>query len=422
MEWLYYDVFYLDTPSFTEPKAPAFAMVNCSGRDAFKRAIESDINLPDLSGGKAIDDLIKDICDNVGIQYSNTSIANLVNFGNRVLADGYGANQPSKQLPKAVEVFENCMQIINRGDNHYQMYMEYDANIDDNILFVQPIPSTYTTDAVFNYQHYDSIGDNKKNYDKLLKTMTVITDQQTADKEEQLSQDTFSSAGLKIISWSGEAEYKRFTVTTNTGDGGDTSATVSQVNPENIHLNVTGSGPNITVTTYGNKWDSTAPSFEGEWINYDNMANNKGVTSRIVNPLVISDEEAKDIAKGFITKFGVPIDETKKLVYPYINFLLEQNDMALLWSRFVFKDDLRFVNAITYNWSRAQDSISVNLEDSGLNFTDEGDFIYDRDQAPVSGTIMLYDIGFLYDMADGPLATDAEIDANTTILHNVEVS
>ncbi len=68
------------------------------------------------------------------------------------------------------------------------------------------------------------------------------------------------------------------------------------------------------------------------------------------------------------------------------------------------------------------DSSTFDIQDTGNDFADTGDFIYDRDRPPVNGEIFQYDTGFLYDEADGPQATDAQIDANTTIINNTSIS
>ena len=74
VEWIYKGVFYLDRPKYTDPRAPEMPMINCTGRDAYKKAINYDINIPDLTAGVTMNQLFKDICDQIGILYSATSI------------------------------------------------------------------------------------------------------------------------------------------------------------------------------------------------------------------------------------------------------------------------------------------------------------------------------------------------------------
>ena len=407
VEWIYYDIFELDQPTFEEPQEPEFLYISCIGRDAWKKAIETQINLVDLTAGKACDQLIKDICDQIGISYTGTSIADLSGFANRTLSTGYGDSKENKNLPYAVDVFENIMEIINQGSTKYQMYIEYDVSLDDSILYVQPKPSTYASDFVFDYRHFVEMGTLRKNYDKVLKRITFITDQKNVNAEETLSTDNYTTAGQKTISWSGDAEYKSYTITLNSGTL--PTITLDEVNPTSLKMTL-GSGTfDITVVTKGNKW-SSAPTFEGESIDHDNMINNVGTTSRIINPLIISDAEAGNIAQAFIDDNGDPVWESNNIRYPYLNLVLEINDMCFLWSRSVFTDDLRYITGYTYFWSSEPQDYSVfNLDDSGLDFSDEGDFVYDRDLYN-TGNPIGYDTGYLYDMRFGVYGKESDVD------------
>lgn len=422
-ENIYKDVFYLDTPAYTEPRSPGIPSVLCKGRDNFKRAIEVEIDTQDLSGGVSIQQLIKDICDRIGIPYTSTSISDLTGFGNRVFSGGYTSVTGNSTPIKANTIFENCMQIINKYDTanstdfRYQMYLEYDDTEEDNVLFIQPWPNTYQADYVFNYRHYSSLSNRRQNYDKLLKRLTVISKSQACAAESQLGTRNITSSGTAIqvpaAAGGNNFVYKRFTVTDN-GSSSDLSISINSVEPQYITFDVSGTTIDIDITIFGNDWN-TDPDYEGEWINYSNMVNNKGVTSRIINPLLISDDEARDIGHGFNEKYGSPTLEAMGIEYPYLNLLLEQNDTCLLWSRFLYLDDLFFITGMKYQWNIQQDSSSFNLMDSGLNFEDEGAFIYDRDEPPVNTTAIIYDAGFLYDMQYGVDGKPSDVDTSIYI-------
>jgi hypothetical protein len=392
IDWLYTSVYYLDTPQFTDPPAPQMPMIICKGRDAFKRAIGTDINLEDLSAGVQLDDLIKSIADKIGITYTSTSIADLSLFSDRVLSTGVN-------IKKADKIFDLCMQVINTTG--YQMYMEYDSTEDENVLFVQPKPTIIEANGAFSFKNYVGISNNSKNYDKILSRLTILTDTQVVSEEEQLNQGIFTSTGNKVLSWSGDAEYKRITI-----DQPD-EVTISNLSVEPTRITFTIdslSTGGVQITVYGNKWDSAAPTYEGEAIDLDNMTEYKGTTAKIENPLVISDAECKSIADSFINQFGTPTEQSRNLVWPYLYLLPEVNDNYLMWRRFIFNDNLFFVTKIKYNWSINNESTQFDFDDSGLNFSDLGDFIYDD--------IMDYDKGFLYDMGiSTPISTNAEIDA-----------
>jgi hypothetical protein len=493
IEWVYKSVYYLDSPEFTEPSAPGIPLVVCEGRDAWKRALENDINIADLSGGVYLDSLIKDTCDQIGILYNSTSIASLSGFSQRVLDSGI-------DIKKAEDLFAMCMQIISSSG--YQMWLQYDSVLDDNIMYVQLKPTT-DTDGAFSYRNYEELGGTQRNYDKRLKRITVISDQNPVVAKSQLDTDTFSTTGSKSLSWSGEAEYKRLVIS----DPDNVTISNLVVNPTSITFDIDSISGSIDFTVEGNKWagkigspsfngtndedndmstsgryiggtnstyeveiDATGtpdtfkwrkdggsyttginitgnkqtlengirinfrqttghtladrwifntfvdgPDYEGEYFNYENMTNDKGVTSRLIIPLVISDAECYSIASSLTSLYGDPILEAKGLTWPYMNLLYTINDLMLLWRRYQFTDDLYYITTIKHHWDKDEDNTSFDLEDSGNDFSDLGSFIYDD--------IMDYDKGYLYDMGiSSPLSTDAEIDAASTIVNNVGVT
>ena len=405
-ESLYKSVYYLDRPSFTDPKAPLVPMINCSGRDIFKRAIGIDVKYSDVNG-LDIDDIIKSICDKVGIAYSASSIADLSSFSSRVtIAEG------NDNVIKAEKLLDQCMQIINTTG--YVMYTLYEETEDDNILYVQERPALADTTGAFSYLNYESIGDTSKNNGKLLQRITALTDTQVTEDEVQLDTEAITTTGAKSLTWSGNAVYKRLEV-----DEPD-NITVSNlsVNPTSISFTVDSVSGTVNVTAHGNKYPSTNPVYEGESISWDNMTALSGVTSRLENPLYISDAECKSVADSFITQFGTPIFEAKGLKYPYLNLIPELNDGYLLWRRYVggtSADDIYIITKMMHHFDLADKPrhyTSFNLEDSGSNYSDIGGFIYD---ASVD-----YDKGIVYDMGiSTPLSTDEEIDDATPIINNI---
>jgi hypothetical protein len=409
IEFIYTDVFYLDVPQQVDP-ANGFSIVRCSGRNIWKKAVETDINVEDLSGGVAVDQLIKDIADKVNIQYSATSIADLSSFSNRTLATGYG------DTVKVEEVFEDIMTIIQ---DSYQMYMEYDETIDDNILFVQLKPTTFDAQFVLHFNKYQS-ATKKKDYGRLLQRITVLDTDAVVEKEEELDSEVAqSSTGAQIFTWSGEAIYKRITFTTS-ADG--FTAVIDNVSNERVDFTVTatGGGGTWTARVFGNKIDGAAPTGMGEAVNSANMLSDEGITARLTNPLVLSDAEAETIAEGFVSAFGDPVFQMN-VIYPYLNLLLEINDQTLIWAKNLFTDDLFIITGYDFRWAETNDSTTFHLEDSGRDFGDEGGFIYDRDALGSVVPAIGYDKGFIYDMVfgvDGVLGDVAE----SKYIHNISFS
>ncbi len=404
-EQLYTSVYYLDRPSFTDPKTPTQPVINCTGRDIFKRAIGIDIKYSDV-GGLEIDAIIKLIADKVGIRYNSTSIADLTSFAARVTF-----TVGNTDVVKADKLLDQCMQIINTTG--YVMFTEYDSVIDDNILFVQLRPALADTTGVFSFKNYENIGATAKNPVKILQRMTIFTDSQSTNDEVQLDTEAFTTTGAKSLTWTGNAEYKRLIV-----DEPD-NITISSlsVNPTNITFTIDSISGTVNITVFGSKFSTAPPAFEGEAMDFVNMSKLDGVTSKVINPLVISDAEAKSISESFVSQFGTPVFEAKGLMWPYLNLIPELNDGFMLWRRFVggtSADDIYIITKATHHFDKNDNPnhwTQWNLEDSGSDYSDLGAFTYD--------SIMDWDRGFIWDMGiSTPLSTDAEIDAATTITHN----
>ena len=406
VEWVYESVYYLDTPEFDDPPIPEMPMVYCKGRDAWKRAIETDVNMADYSGANiSPTDFIKAIADRCSIQYSATSIDIITGFTDINWASGF------EEPIKANKAFEYIMQKIN--PTGYQMYMKYDDTIDDNILYVTAKPDTLIADGVFSYKNYNNVGNSRKNNDKTLQRFTVFTDQQSVEAEELLDTHNVNATGNYNLNWAPETIYRRFEA-----DLPDNIEGTVVLIPDGGTLTVTAlTAPVVVVKVYGCQW-SAAPTYEGEAVSFNNQINGRGFTYTSVNPLMTSDAECKTMAESLISSFETPVFESGGLVWPYINLLPEINDVFMLWRRFIFRDNLYYITKIKHHWDRdasPSETTSFDLDDSGRNFNETSDFIWDED--------VDWDRGFIWDMGvSTPLSTDAEIDAATTIVHNVDCS
>jgi hypothetical protein len=408
IDWIYQSVYYLDNPSFDDPPAPLAPKVFCDGRDAFKLAIDTDVNLPDLSSlNRTPDELAKYICDQIGLGYSSTSIDDLSSFGNITWAGGFG------DIKKASQVFEKIMEKINSGS--YLMYLKYDKTLDDNILYITKQPNTsLEADGAFSYKNYISIGASRRNGDKAIMRMTVLTDTQVVKAEELLDTETITSVGVTTFTWTGNAVYKRFTADLPANIKGTVVIT-----PTSAALTVTEITGTVVVEIHGCKWDSTNPTYEGEAINFNNMMAGTGTTARSINPLMESDAECKSVAESLSDDFAEPIQEAQGLKYPYLNLIPELNDSFVLWRRYFLDDNIYSINKINHHWDESENprqTTSFNLEDTGRNFSETSNFIYDDTPNP-----MKYDSGWIYDMGiSTPQSTPEEIEAATKYTYNVD--
>jgi len=388
IEWIYYSIFHLDTPEFTDPPAPEMATVICSGRDIFKRAQETDFNFPDLSGGVAIDDAIKIVLDSCGIPYTTTSIDDLGAFAVRVLAVGLGK---SEKGDSALEKLIQCT--WQDGLPRYLAYVAYDVGIDENVFFFKQRPSVFNETNVFNYSNMENIGSRRKNYDKIIKRLGVFSKKESQDAEVSLGTGSYSTTGSKTISWSGNAEDKRIVYTITAGNP---TIVLTDESPTSVSFTIDGTG-SIDVEVFGCKWASTAPDSEGEWQNIANMNSGKGKTSYIENPLVIDSAEAKSIAKSFITDYANPQYEIGNLVSPYLNLLFDVLSTSLVWSKVNYIDTLFYITNVSHHWDRQaepQQKTTYTLTDTGKTLADLGRITWDAG--------FKWDMGWVWDMMQGP--------------------
>jgi len=401
IEWLYNSVYTLDKVAYDEPQAPNIPQIKCTGHDAYKKANDMSTTLKDLTG-LGLDDLVKYLCDYCGILYSSDSIADLSSFGDRTLATGLDSKK------KVSDVFAWVMAILNKDGFKYTMYLKYDETLDDNIMFVQSAPALYEADFVFDYRNYNKIGSREKDNQSQTQRLTVKDDAGDSETEEVLSVDVFTGNGEINLKWVDNAQSKWLQFSQTNGFHID----VLEWNTTNIKLEVSNHpGGAVTVTTHGKKWD-TPPTYQGEYANGPNMLNRLGQQLTLEIPILISNTEARDVAKGLTDKYGGLFWSIKRLSWPYINFFVELNDMVMMWTRYLWMDDLHFVVKINHHWDMSNNpsqKTSYQLHDSGLNFRDLGSFVYDNDKHSIKGQQILYNTGWVHDMAYTTLQTDADI-------------
>jgi len=505
-ENIYQSVYYLDSPSFDDPPIGKSPSVRCSGRSSYKKALEQDVNFKEVDiSGTALRDIIIEICDMVDLPYTQDSIAAMpsAEFPDRENYLGL------TEVMKADKIFSDIMTILNKAStSKYVMYTKYDDTVEDNILYVDLVPTEYTADFVLNYHYYSSVGALKKNYDKMLKSIAVTNDKkplgaetlllsETIGVEEddfeisppamvtryvssgdgggaknitkdsvtltntagsstidvygcrflsKVSNEDFQGSGLDDLMHTGEqysgggaVEVSVWVTSTGTPDicawdikqegsiiASDTGLSMSK-SKQLLHENIYVRWGATTGHTNTNEWEfvckEESPEFFAVSADDTNMSENKGITRVHEIKIVYDEAEALDIADGMIDAYSNPINETNNVQYPYLNLLLEQNDVAMMWTLNTFNDDLFFITKVDYKWDRAPragEGTRYSLNDTLLNFSDLGDgtYTYDNYYTDTREVILKYDIGYLYDMMFHKSLTNQEIDDATEMRYN----
>lgn len=374
VEWLLAGTFYLDDPKFDENRANQLSEIKVTGRNGWKKALETEINLADLSGGVALTDLIKTVCDRVGILYTSTSIANLSAYGNRTLSNGLGDSV------KASTVLGYVMIICGAS---YRMKMD-----DSNVLYVEARPTASLADTVFSYKRYEKATQQQKS-EKQLQRATIFTDKQVLNEVVSLgSPTTFTTSGVQTaITWTGNAISKYWVLSAVSG-----TLVITGVQFTNTSAIFTTAGAgSLTVQVKGNKFRSTQPMYKGEAADAGNIQNVEGQTIQILNPLMISDAECESVADSLVSEFGDP-DYNIDIDEVFLNPLYEINDTGLALSRdFLELAVYAIIGMDLVLRSETEKYTSVILQDTGKKITDDGSIIYDR-TVPWQ-----YDKGVVYD-------------------------
>ena len=396
IEWIYKSVFYLDSPSYIDPPSPLLPKISISGRDAYKKALETKMNVEDLTGA-TIDDAIKQVCDRCGIFYSASSIDNLSFFSVRSLSNGLGTIQTGDIILAKLILLANQF-----GSTKYEIYLSYDSTIDDKILFVKPRPSSYSASVVMDYRKYKQLGSLKKNYDKLLSRFSIYTSEPSVNKQELLGTSIVSVSGDVTISWSGNAIFLNYDFL------GIGSATLTDITPTSITFNFS-VDPSMTINVYGCKFNGAEPTYWSEYINHNNMIYG-GIDDKQINEFLISSDEAKSVCKALVADYGSPLYEASNISFSKLNLILENNDICFVWSRNLLIDRLFYIVGISYHWDRSsspQDSTSFKLQDTGRRFSDVGSFKWDD--------VEKWDIGYVWDQDLGVLSTSDPNNYNRSI-------
>jgi len=404
VEWILLGSFFLDDPDFRDRPGAKISVTNVTGRNAWKRALETKINLQSVNGSY-LDDVIKEVCDQANISYTASSIADLSSFGARNLTDGYG------DQVDVSEIFEDINDIIGAT---YRMYIS-----DENVLFVTLRGTSYLTDTVLNFKNYLT-ADQGNQSDKQIQRITFFSSKQVLDETIILGSNTFYTAGDHEISWANDAIAKYWETPTDSVGGGGLTITNVEFDDSNKKaiFTLTGTG-SLTITVKGNEFSSTVPDYYGEAVNVTNMENNNGRRFQVENKLLKSMTEAKAASEAKRDEFGTP-DFNVKVLTSYLHPLEEINDQSLWVSEDLFDDSIFQIISIEHIiQSEVSKKTQFELLDTGRKFTDQGAIVWNRDYFGTAPAWQ-FDTGIFYDSKYRIGVTRAEILAQTTYKRNVD--
>ena len=345
--------FIIDEPNYNDK-------VSISGRDYLKKALETEINLPDLTATKTVTDRLTEVFDRCSIPY-NTSEWDVISttclVSNATIAE-------SLSNKSAWKVCDLLMDAINAGDD--DIYFTFN---EDGRAVIKRLETDVEADWTTHYKY--NIESVSKNFDSdsQLQRCTVLNKSITVDSEITLGSFTGTTSGNSLhLSYGTTAMYVRYTDVnevilnessrTNTGIDFDVAATASSYN-----IKVYGCHPKSVAG--GSIWEESG--------NSNNILNNEGSTYKRVNPFM-DNSKAKAFADYIIDRNGDP--RFNITVKQQVNPLLEVGiDNIMVFDKYSFTDSIYGLQGISETWNNPSLKEVIKLRDRGFDLTN---FIWSR--------------------------------------------
>jgi hypothetical protein len=373
---------------------------SADARDKLKKAIETKVTLPSYTSSTDLAEILRDAADRANIPH---------NSGTELIADtGYTvtiADDDNFKNVQANDVFNEVMTYLNWKNSNYRL----ELNIDGFLQLVIKASTTVTADWQLDYRWNTLSLSKDYRSDNFTQRITMLAKSHTVDTETQLATQTYLATQSSVdLTWSNKAIYKRIEVTVNSGDG---VFSLEATENQKITLSITGTTINVTVTVYGAELQ-TSPPFIGESIYYDNAQYSDGVTHQIVNRLIQSDNEARDISKSLTDIYGNP-EFVVTATLPY-NPLLELGDRLLVWEKYSNTTTVFRLDSINVNYSAEGASMYMTLGLTDLG-SEQTNFNWDRHNVINGGARtgvddLKWDTGMIWDQGLGAQATEDTTD------------
>jgi len=382
-EFFSFGEFPLDKASFQ----PSFESkkVTLTGRDSLKYAIEKKISTSDYTSTD-VAQIIRDVAERAGLETNDGVVEYVSDTGYTVSISGYVDT-------KAIDALNEAMLYLISKNENYFLYIN-----DDNYLTLD-IPQTTTDEFnhIFNSKSdIDSLS-KELSSDDLLQKVSIRSTDTDAEKnaESVLASATYTSAGVKTLSWASDATNPRPEVTLNTST---TTYDYGAITPTSFEITIGGTNPNISITIYGNEISGSYSGYIGEAINQTNFDAGAGRTLDLVNRFVQNNAEAQTMAQKIIERFPATISNFEWRVnfsgnaYP----LVQVGDRIIVLEETTLTNHIYLVENIRYSYTGkgAAFKMSIGAKDLGATLEDT---IYDRFLATAAEDL-LYADGLYYDM------------------------
>lgn len=360
-------VFVLDEPDFQDTK------VKCGGRNYLKKALETQINMPDLSSGENIGTAISFVLDRCNIPYDRN---NWNNTGTAVTVDGtIGEALNNISGWKALDFL---MDSLNAGNDDWRLKFEEDGGLSLKVIPTD-VEADWTAHYNFNIERISKDFDS----DKQLQRVTALNKSFVVNKEELLNSYSGSATSLHLT-YGTAAIYVRYTDANN--------VILSEDSRSNTAVDFTLTGSAADIKLYGcAPRNAITNELWAELGNSDNIKANNGSTFKKVNPFMDQNQLNE------WTKYMIKINANpqKKVNFSMVtNPYLELNDKLVVFDLYTYTDDIYNITRIKESWRDPVLKDTLTLEDAGA---DLGIFQWDRNGIFSGINDLEYDKGLVWD-------------------------
>ena len=379
--------FIIDEPSYSDK-------VKVTGRDYLKKALETEINLPDLTVSKTVQQRLTEVFDRCSIPYDTASwdsIATACAVSNATIAEDLSDKSGWK-------ICDLLMDTINAGTN--DVYFTFDEN---GNAIVKYIETDVEADWVTHYRY--NIESVSKNFDSdsQLQRCTVMNKSIIVNSEITLGTFTGTTSGTNLhLTYGTTAMYVRYTDANSIIDAESdrTNTAIDFTVADSLAYNI---------VMFGCHPKSVTDEIWAESGNSANIIKNDGSTYKRVNPFM-SQANAKAFADFIVTKNGNP--KFTMTVKQQVNPLLEVGiDNLMVFDKYSYTDNIYGLQEINESWNNPSLKETIKLKDRGF---DLGRFIWDRNGSSPGINDLKWSTGLVWSQDLGVSATGDSTDYSGT--------
>jgi hypothetical protein len=395
--------FLLDDPQFADLN------VKCKGRDYIKKALETDVNLPDLTSTTSAVSVMQRVLDTCNIPYDATK------WDDPNINITLTEEQRVSLQKTGWQVLDFLMDAVNANSNDWRLKTEEDGSIS-----LKQIPTDIEAD--YNIHYFYNIESVNKSLDSDKQVQRIIASDESLELEAEegptIASNIAGTTGVLTDTVNFKLTFPTsiFVGSINVRLVFDRSAIPSPEKalvPANWKIDSIGSYADdyiyVTMNSalLGDPVDPTniAKGFTVYYTpvkdyasktyavaeNGPNTINKDGQTVVKVNPF-FDQGMCNDFVEYFINKYGQPAKKVtlKMTTNPY----LELNDNCLIFDLFTYTDDIYGITSIKESWKEPSLKDTITLEDRGFNL---GLFQWDRNGVNRGINDLTYDNNFVWD-------------------------